>query len=259
MISHCTRLINRACCGSINTIIEYAGAKNIFENKGIEEKKSWDHVSWSEVAEKDPDVIIVVDASWDAADEKIYNLCKNETTRNLRAVQNRHFITVPFSATTLGVRVGSLSFNLAEAIVAMANGEPLSTLDFTETSITNDGNVGRQALGKSGARAYTRLPIFTTMENETIDLETFCPGGPENNIVIADDSPFNTQPMSAAEIGVTESGEKVEVEVLPQWGIGLIAFFGVVAIGIAGFVLHMIRMEKNGKPLFVSSSGVQMS
>ena len=62
-----------AFCGSVNTIIEYAGAENIFNEKGIEEKKTWDKVTWNEVVQKDPDVIIIVDASWDAAG-KLYVL-----------------------------------------------------------------------------------------------------------------------------------------------------------------------------------------
>ena len=56
-----------ACCGSVNTILDYSGAQNIFADTGIEEKKSWDSVDWREVVEKDPDVMVIVDASWDAA------------------------------------------------------------------------------------------------------------------------------------------------------------------------------------------------
>ncbi len=56
-----------ACCGSINTIIEYAGAVNVFADLGLEEKSTWARANWTDIAEKDPDVIIVVDASWDKA------------------------------------------------------------------------------------------------------------------------------------------------------------------------------------------------
>ena len=56
-----------ACCGSINAIIDYAGAENIFADKGLEEKATWAKANWTEVVEKDPDVIVVVDASWDLA------------------------------------------------------------------------------------------------------------------------------------------------------------------------------------------------
>mmetsp|Transcript_12106 Transcript_12106/g.18750 ORF Transcript_12106/g.18750 Transcript_12106/m.18750 type:complete len:299 (+) Transcript_12106:73-969(+) len=56
-----------SCCGSVQTIIEYSGAENIYADLGLETKESWDDGNWKEIVEKDPDVIILVDASWDAA------------------------------------------------------------------------------------------------------------------------------------------------------------------------------------------------
>ncbi len=56
-----------SCCGSVQTILEHAGAKNIFEDLGVENLASWDTVSWAQVAERDPDFIVLVDASWDSA------------------------------------------------------------------------------------------------------------------------------------------------------------------------------------------------
>lgn len=56
-----------ACCGSIQTIVEKAGADHIFDDQGIEGKKTWDSVSWDAIAERDPDLIVLVDASWDLA------------------------------------------------------------------------------------------------------------------------------------------------------------------------------------------------
>jgi len=116
------------------------------------------------------------------SDEKLYHLCNNEMTRNLKAVQNRRFITVPFSASTLGVRIGSLSYNLAEAVTALVNFKPLSSVQFTETTFEG----GATATGKSGAKVYTRLPIVNG-----VDLETFCPGG-ESKIFVTDDSDQET-------------------------------------------------------------------
>lgn len=104
-------------------------------------------------------------------DEKIYHLCSNDHTRNLRAVQNRAFLVVPFSASTLGVRIGSLAYNLAEAMAALIRGTPLQALQFSQVSITSDGDTGSQAVGKSGVRVYENLPIW----NGT-DLNEICPG-----------------------------------------------------------------------------------
>mmetsp|Transcript_11246 Transcript_11246/g.26135 ORF Transcript_11246/g.26135 Transcript_11246/m.26135 type:complete len:307 (-) Transcript_11246:43-963(-) len=56
-----------ACCGSINAIIEYAGAKNIYDDLGLESRSTWARTNWTDIVERDPDVIITVDASWDRA------------------------------------------------------------------------------------------------------------------------------------------------------------------------------------------------
>jgi iron complex transport system substrate-binding protein len=176
-----------ACCGSINTIVESAGAKHIFDDQGIEKKKTWDSVTWDAIADRDPDVIVLVDASWDLADEKVFHLCSNAHTRELRAVKNRAFIVVPFSASTLGVRIGSLAYNLAEAMAALIRGTPVPSLQFTYTSITNpEGNVEAQTVGKSGVRVYDKLPIW----NGT-DLNELCEGS-NVPIQIREDLPLAT-------------------------------------------------------------------
>ena len=56
-----------ACCGSINAIIEYAGAVNAMADVGLEERSTWAKANWMDIAAIDPDVIVVVDASWDRA------------------------------------------------------------------------------------------------------------------------------------------------------------------------------------------------
>mmetsp|Transcript_26950 Transcript_26950/g.39713 ORF Transcript_26950/g.39713 Transcript_26950/m.39713 type:complete len:302 (+) Transcript_26950:298-1203(+) len=56
-----------SCCGAVQAIIDYAGAINIYDQLGIEEKSSWDDGDWGEIVEKDPDVIVMIDASWDLA------------------------------------------------------------------------------------------------------------------------------------------------------------------------------------------------
>ena len=123
---------------------------------------------WDTIIERDPDLIVLVDASWDWADEKIFHLCSNQKHRNLRAVQNRAFIVVPFSASTLGVRIGSLAFNLAEAMTALIQGDALPSLEFS----TENGRV----LGKSGVRVMEKLPMW----NGT-DLDEYVPALPRQS------------------------------------------------------------------------------
>jgi iron complex transport system substrate-binding protein len=55
-----------ACCGAVQIILEHAGAVNVFEDVGVEERRSWMAVSWEEVIATDPDLIVVVEASWDS-------------------------------------------------------------------------------------------------------------------------------------------------------------------------------------------------
>ncbi len=58
-----------ACCGSVQTIVEKAGAKHVFDDQGTDEVRTWDKVSWDSLVERDPDVIVLADASWDLAGE----------------------------------------------------------------------------------------------------------------------------------------------------------------------------------------------
>ena len=67
---------------------------------------------------------------------------------------------MPFTASTMGVRIGVLAYNLAEAMAAIIRGEALPSIQFSETSIaahgSADGSV--QAVGRSGVRAFEKLP-----------------------------------------------------------------------------------------------------
>lgn len=59
-----------ACCGSVQTIIRHSGAKNVFDDVGQEAKSTWASVTWDEIEAQDPDVVVLVDASWDPAGTK---------------------------------------------------------------------------------------------------------------------------------------------------------------------------------------------
>ena len=152
-------------------------------------------------------------------EEKIFGLCSNSLTRQLRAVQNRAFLTVPFSGSTLGVRIGALSYNLAEAFAALAYGRPLPSIEFSE--------VGLQAVTRSGVKVYTSLPTW----NGT-DLNALCPGSsPE--LVIRD-----VQEAKSQEAG------------MPGWAVPVIVVFGLLAAGLFVFLVVIVSREKNGKPMF---------
>ncbi len=102
-------------------------------------------------------------------------MCSTEQTIGMRAVQNRAFVTVPPSASTLGVRIGSLALNLAEVMAGFRSGRPLSNMDFSSISITNsEGTETAQGVASNtGVKVYTTLPYY-----EDTSLEELCPGSP---------------------------------------------------------------------------------
>ena len=193
------------------------------------------------MAAQDPDLIVVVDASWDKADAKLLQLCSHPIASDLRAVKNRAFITVPFSASTLGVRIGALAYNLAEAMVALSRNIPISQIDFSQISITADGDVGGQGVAKSGVRVYTRLPIF----NGT-DLEDFCPG---SSTIKIGTSPRPQSSASREAMSKTTTSDKI-----PTFAIVLMSILGAVVLVAAIGVAVLVSREKNGKPFFTPTN-----
>jgi iron complex transport system substrate-binding protein len=89
-----------ACCGAPGMIMAAAGVENAFGD--VEGR--WADASWEQVIERDPDVIVLVDADWSPATEKRGVIESTPAVRDLRAVQEGRFVVIPFSATTPGVR-----------------------------------------------------------------------------------------------------------------------------------------------------------
>jgi iron complex transport system substrate-binding protein len=101
-----------ACCGAPNMIIEAVGATNIFADTA----GNWATVNWETVLDRNPQVIVVIDAEWDPAQAKIDLLRTDPTYATIAAVQNGRFVALPFSATTLGVRNVAAVVELAKAL-----------------------------------------------------------------------------------------------------------------------------------------------
>lgn len=104
------------CCGAPGMILEALGLDNAFGDVD----GSWGTVSWEQVLERDPDVIVLVDADWDPAEDKRAVLDGDTALRDLRAVQTGQLVELPFSSTTPGVRNVEAVEELAEAIAAAA-------------------------------------------------------------------------------------------------------------------------------------------
>ncbi|UJP09610.1 putative F420-0 ABC transporter substrate-binding protein [Microbacterium sp. KUDC0406] len=100
--------------GAPQLLMHSAGLTNAFSDV----KESWFSTSWEKVADLNPDVIVLVDSTWNTAQHKIDVLKANPVASTLKAVQNDAFLTVDFPATESGVRnvdaVASLIDQLAE-------------------------------------------------------------------------------------------------------------------------------------------------
>ncbi|MEM9277682.1 MAG: lytic transglycosylase domain-containing protein, partial [Pseudomonadota bacterium] len=62
----------------------------------------------------------------------LFLLCSDPVLREMRAVKERQFLTMPFAASNVGVRLGAAAYNMAEAMAALARGKPLNALEFAE-------------------------------------------------------------------------------------------------------------------------------
>jgi iron complex transport system substrate-binding protein len=98
--------------GAPQMIMEAAGLENI----AADVKDTWTPLSWEVVAERDPDVIVLVDSSWGTAEKKISVLESNPVTAKLDAVREGRYLVLPFPASEAGVRNVSAVASLAEQL-----------------------------------------------------------------------------------------------------------------------------------------------
>jgi iron complex transport system substrate-binding protein len=80
---------------------------------------TWSSLSWEAVVDADPDVIVLVDASWNTAESKIALLESNPATAQLTAVKNGSYLRIPFAAGEAGVRNVEATADLASQLTAL--------------------------------------------------------------------------------------------------------------------------------------------
>lgn len=104
-----------ACCGGPNLIMAALGGTNVFADL----PGGWADASTEQFAARNPDVIVLADASWSTAVSKEKELASDPATRNLAAVREHRYVVLPFSSTSPGVRNVSAISSMAQQLRAL--------------------------------------------------------------------------------------------------------------------------------------------
>lgn len=99
--------------GGPQLLMDAVGAKNLFANLD----GGWADGSWEKIVGSNPDVIVVADADWSTAKDKIAYLKKDPVLSQMKAVKENKFVTVPFSRTTPGAELVDGAKTLNDGLV----------------------------------------------------------------------------------------------------------------------------------------------
>ena len=92
-------------------LIEAAGGQNIMDDF----YKSWGTVTWEEVVDRDPQVVVIVNYGDVTAEQKREYMMSNPAFKNISAVKNNRFVTLEYVEATPGPRNIKAIKNLADA------------------------------------------------------------------------------------------------------------------------------------------------
>lgn len=96
-------------------ILDALGLSNILADVD----DGWVSASWEAIVDANPDVIVLVDAAWNSAEQKKKLLTDNPITSQLDAVINRRYLIVPFPASEAGVRNAGAVADMAAQLAAL--------------------------------------------------------------------------------------------------------------------------------------------
>ncbi|MFD4131244.1 ABC transporter substrate-binding protein [Streptomyces goshikiensis] len=95
-----------------NEMIKRAGGVNLFADVD----KAFGDVSFEQVAERAPEVVVIYDYGDQPVEDKKRFLLANPALKDVPAIKNKRFAVLPLSSTVLGVRVPSAVESLARQI-----------------------------------------------------------------------------------------------------------------------------------------------
>lgn len=100
-------------------IMEALGLTNIYAD--VDE--GWTSASWEAIVDANPDVIVLVDAAWNSAEQKKTLLAENPITSQLDAVINQRYLIIPFPASEAGIRNVPATADMAAQLAKLTFGE----------------------------------------------------------------------------------------------------------------------------------------
>jgi iron complex transport system substrate-binding protein len=101
--------------GAPQMVLDAVGLTNV----AADQKATWTSMGWEAIVASDPDVIVLVDATWNPATAKIKTLESNPATAALTAVKKHRFLVIPFPAAEAGVRSVSAAQTLSDDLGSM--------------------------------------------------------------------------------------------------------------------------------------------
>lgn len=101
--------------GAPQLILDTVGLTNIAGDLEM----TWSSYGWESIVAADPDVIVLVDATWNTAASKIDLLESNPATAALTAVREARYVVVPFPAGEAGVRTVSAAASVAAQLAEL--------------------------------------------------------------------------------------------------------------------------------------------
>jgi iron complex transport system substrate-binding protein len=102
--------------GAPQMMLEALGLENIMA--GVDE--GWVSASWEAVVDANPDVIVLVDAAWNSAEQKKQLLAENPITSQLDAVAEQRYLIVPFPASEAGIRNVGATADMAAQLAGLS-------------------------------------------------------------------------------------------------------------------------------------------
>ena len=102
--------------GAPQLVLDTIGLTNI----AADVDDTWTSYNWEAVIAANPDVIVLVDATWNTAESKKAALLANPATANLDAVKNERYLVLPFAAGEAGVRTVEAARDLADQLAKLS-------------------------------------------------------------------------------------------------------------------------------------------